>query len=623
MKKLLAPALFLTSISVCAQNSLTVNLDFNKVSVISPYIYGYNQDHESVNSADNWTIRRLGGNRLTAFNWENGASNAGSDYINSSDNRVPNLVGVPSADKDLPGEAYRLFHQNSINAGVQSIITFPILGWVAADKSGVVPSGPPSSRWNQLVLQKGSAFSLTPDLNDGKVYLDEGYNFLIQKFGNASSPNGIKFIALDNEPSLWDNTHSLIQPTAATILDYVGKVIAAAKVVKTMDPNVKIILGEFAGIDIYDFSNPTSWNAVKKGYDWVPSFILDTLKKESVIFGQPLVDYISFHFYPQQKIDANGNFNSSGTLVRSSKLTSDYIREGRMDLPRSLYDTNYIEPSWITGTYLGGKSNKIYHRLQKSIDTYFPGVQIMIGEYDFGFDADISHAIAMVDFLGMSAQYKLGIANRWDTEPYNGSTYSNTAFKFFRNYDGADATYGTKAVHSSFNNIGDGSVWASINDDGTKLHLIIINKDVNDALNYNIQTNETGYDYQIDAAYSIESGSQNINVVPTNQFTINGSQISGTMSPLRAYHVILSRTDLTTDVKEVQKQSKISLSPNPANQNLNVQHLATGSTFQILDVCGRVVKQGIYNGTLISIEDLNKGMYLLQANEQTLKFLIE
>jgi len=46
---------------------------------ISPYIYGLNAPNWS--DASGATITRFGGNRITAYNWENNASNAGSDYL--------------------------------------------------------------------------------------------------------------------------------------------------------------------------------------------------------------------------------------------------------------------------------------------------------------------------------------------------------------------------------------------------------------------------------------------------------------------------------------------------------------------------------------------------------------
>ena len=53
----------------------------NIISEISPYIYGMNLRKEfSHTSEDYSTMVRLGGNRLTGYNWENNASNAGADW---------------------------------------------------------------------------------------------------------------------------------------------------------------------------------------------------------------------------------------------------------------------------------------------------------------------------------------------------------------------------------------------------------------------------------------------------------------------------------------------------------------------------------------------------------------
>jgi hypothetical protein len=54
------------------------------VQPISRFIYGVNQ---SLNGAyANLTFERQGGNRWTAYNWENNASNAGSDWYYQNDN---------------------------------------------------------------------------------------------------------------------------------------------------------------------------------------------------------------------------------------------------------------------------------------------------------------------------------------------------------------------------------------------------------------------------------------------------------------------------------------------------------------------------------------------------------
>src|SRR5687768_11051380 len=48
------------------------------VRPISRFIYGVNQSLDGAFA--NATFTRLGGNRWTAYNWENNASNAGSDF---------------------------------------------------------------------------------------------------------------------------------------------------------------------------------------------------------------------------------------------------------------------------------------------------------------------------------------------------------------------------------------------------------------------------------------------------------------------------------------------------------------------------------------------------------------
>ena len=58
---------------------------------ISPYIYGSNG--QSDDRDENIAARRQGGNRMTGYNWENNASNAGSDYIHHSDNYLTTYRG--------------------------------------------------------------------------------------------------------------------------------------------------------------------------------------------------------------------------------------------------------------------------------------------------------------------------------------------------------------------------------------------------------------------------------------------------------------------------------------------------------------------------------------------------
>src|SRR5260221_8286825 len=84
---------------------------------ISPYIYGINPGGQGgvaspgLNQTPynnlNLTSERLGGNRWTAYNWTNNASNAGNDYLYENDGYLTTST--------LPCSAVRTFFQDAAN----------------------------------------------------------------------------------------------------------------------------------------------------------------------------------------------------------------------------------------------------------------------------------------------------------------------------------------------------------------------------------------------------------------------------------------------------------------------------------------------------------------------------
>lgn len=600
-------------------NAQTINaeLNFSKTHSISPFIYGYNQDHQQGSDEENWTIRRLGGNRLSVFNWENGASNAGHDNLSyPNDNRIPSLIGVPWKDKDKIGEAYRFFHQENLDDNIASIITVPLLGWVAADKNGSNLTSPPSSRWDEVIFKKTSSFSLTPSLTDNKIYVDESVYFLTQAFGNATTKNGIKYISLDNEPALWSATHDLLQKEKVTISEYVQKIIEASKAIKAVDPNVKIIIGEFAGINLYDLGGASDWQNFKGKYDWFPSYLLDTLKKESDKIGYQLVDIISFHNYPQHKINTNGDFDKNGMVVRTSSSTANHIRQARMNFPRSLWDENYIEESWLTNSKLKGESNKILVRMQHSIDTYFPNIKMMIGEYDYGHDTDISHGIGTADFLGVMTQHNVEIVTRWDLQPGNKNTYTSPAYKLFRNYDNQKSTFGDVSIHSQFDNVENGSVWASIDSDDNDLHLILINKNIKNTSTFNINVNNKNHTFNFKEAFYFNDQSTTILEGKASDITILDNLISCSIPPLTSYHLIIKQ-DKITSIEEVKSEIDWKVYPTNFDNELTIKtsNVVENIEINILSLEGKMIqKVNFEKGKefYLSTKNLSKGSYLLK-----------
>ena len=97
------------------------------VHAISPYIYGLNDGSQA--AATHAGIIVSGGIRLTAFNWENNASNEGSDYLFQNDNYL-----CPGAGCDLPGTMLKQFVDSALATGAAALLTVPIGDYVAADK---------------------------------------------------------------------------------------------------------------------------------------------------------------------------------------------------------------------------------------------------------------------------------------------------------------------------------------------------------------------------------------------------------------------------------------------------------------------------------------------------------
>ena len=109
--------------SARAQNApVTVNVDTQtNRHPISPNIYGIAYGIPAILSDLNAPLNRMGGNNTSRYNWLLNADNRGSDYYFES-------IGDTSA---VAGERGDTFIGNSKMAGAQSMLTLPMLDWVA------------------------------------------------------------------------------------------------------------------------------------------------------------------------------------------------------------------------------------------------------------------------------------------------------------------------------------------------------------------------------------------------------------------------------------------------------------------------------------------------------------
>ena len=80
---------------------LRFSIDPSKQTPISRFIYGANfvesRSWDFARHFPPFTLVRIGGNRLSAYNWENNFSNAGNDYLYENDDYL--------SDSRKPGEA--------------------------------------------------------------------------------------------------------------------------------------------------------------------------------------------------------------------------------------------------------------------------------------------------------------------------------------------------------------------------------------------------------------------------------------------------------------------------------------------------------------------------------------
>ncbi|HET8827595.1 MAG TPA: glycoside hydrolase family 44 protein [Terriglobales bacterium] len=438
---------------------ISITVDTSQTKSISPWIYGINS-YSAVPNPPNVTFDRAGGNRWTAYNWENNFSNAGSDFMYSNDNFL--------SSSTTPAEAVRAFIAGDHTAGLASLMTVQLQGLVSADGNGnvSVTNPPDMTRFKTVVDQKSSVssvpFTTTPDTTDGNVFMDEFLWALDQKFSGqnifGASPALPTFVSLDNEPELWNSTHLEVQgPNAVTSSAYITKTINLAEALKTQFPNL-IIFGPVN----YGFQGIYSWQGelspTPGGANWFPDKYLAAMQTASASFGKPVVDVYDFHWYPEV-------YDSASTRITSMSGTSLSAADVQLivQAPRDLWDPTYNDAGnsnpWIYNE-LGQTPVQIIPRLLAKINSEFPAMTgLSITEYEGGGWNNIAGTIAEADMLGIFGEQGLFAAAFWP--PSGTYDYALAGFRAFRGFNGASANFGDISVPATSSDISKVAVYAS------------------------------------------------------------------------------------------------------------------------------------------------------------------
>lgn len=510
---------------------ITVNLAGEKKE-ISPYIYGVN-DYGNSDNYRNVTVNALrqGGNRYTGYNWETNYSNAGEDWHNSSDTNIGD-------DTDGAGAAVRKFSKRSTDYNIPyKMTTLQMAGYVSADKAGSVSDTEkaPSSRWNEVKFRKDGELSLTPDLTDNAVYMDEYVNFIVKTLGDSNTSTGMQGYSLDNEPVLWNDTHPYLHPEEVSNNELVSKSIELASVVKEIDPDADVFGPAFWGVlpcingsSGENYTDP-EWTAVKDQYSWYLDYYLKQMADAEKEHGKRLLDVVDVHYYAQD-------------------CSTD---DARLQAARSLYDENYTENSWL-GQYFSDYL-PFLPKINESINKYYPGTKIAVSEYNLGDLSNekdtgklVSSAIAETEALGAFADNGVYLATYWGT--LSNCPYVESAINLYTNYDGEGAAFGDTLVEASTEDISKATAYAAIDgNDDSGVTVVVSNKDSEKAENAVISLEGTDTNYKSAVVYAITQDSSEIRIIDV-QNDLTGNSFTVELPPMSVAQVVVS--DKETD-KEI------------------------------------------------------------------------
>ena len=425
------------------------------VHAISPLVYGTNAPENA--TLNRYTLLRSGGNRLTAYNWENNASNAGSDYMFQNDNYL--------SSSNVPGAAVRGVLDDARAQGASALLTIPIVDYVAADTAGggdVRSSGAnylmTRFKQNRATAGAGATPSATPDTTDAYVNQDEFVSW-VKTVGAANGPAVL--FSLDNEPDLWASTHAEIHPAHVGYDELAMRNATYATMVKSVWPAAKVTgfvsYGWYGYVTLQDAPDAS-------GKGEAIDYYLDKMKAVEAMAGQRVVDYLDLHWYPEAK--------GGDTRITAADTTAAVVA-ARVQAPRSLWDTTYREVSWINDA-IGGPI-RLLPRVRDKIAAHYPGTGIAITEWNYGGGGHISGAVAAADVLGIFGREGVGVAAYWALNA--DESFANAAFRAYRNFDGQGGAFGDTSIYASSSDVATATAYASFDAaNPARVVIIAINK---------------------------------------------------------------------------------------------------------------------------------------------------
>ena len=440
---------------------------------ISPLIYGVAFASPAQLLALNAPLNRSGGNAITRYNWKDNSSNHANDWYYVS---LPEDPPVPSGSMDK-------FVADSKAGGALPLLTIPTIGWVAKlgpnrgkTYSFSVAKYGPQQKTEPNFPDIGNGFKpdgktkiTGNDPNDanqpvGVEYQRPFIQHMIAKWGKSSG-GGVRYYLMDNEPSLWNETHRDAHPAGDTMDEYRDDVINYGAMIKSIDPGVKILGPEEWGWPGYlwsgsDLAYRGAHNYVGQPdrdahggmafFPWLLTQMRDYEKKT----GHRMLDVATLHIYPQGG-DGGDDISPKIEMLRNRST-------------RALWDPNYKDESWINEPIM------LIPRMKSWVASSYPGTQIGITEYNWGAEKSMSGATAQADIFGIFGREGLDLATRWTTPDMATPTFK--AMQMYRNYDGKKSGFGDLSVAARVPDPDTLASFAAIRRADGALTVMVINK---------------------------------------------------------------------------------------------------------------------------------------------------
>ena len=509
--------------------SITVDAQLNR-HPISPLIYGVAFASSNQLADGNFTLNRSGGNAETRYNWQLNAHNHGFDWYFES---LDDGSSTPAATADD-------FVANSKNGGAQPMLTIPMIGWAPKLGPGrgklasysIAKYGPQTGNDRDWMPDAGNGLSSTNgnkpitwnDPNDANIPTDAAFQqAFLQHLTNRwkwATNGGVPYYCMDNEHSIWFSTHQDVHPIGPTMQEIRSNFFAYAGVVKALDPNALVLAPEEWGwsgyfYSGYDQQNPGNHDRANNGgWDYCP-WLLNQFYQRATNTHQRLLDVFTLHCYPQ-----SGEFGSD---------VSPSMQLLRNRSTRQLWDTNYVDASWI-GQQPANNILMLIPRMKNWVAAYYPGTRTGITEYNWGAEDKINGATAQADILGIFGREGLDLATRWTAVATTNIVHK--AMKMYRNYDGNKSTFGDTSISAAGPNPDNVSAFAALRSADNALTLMVINKQLTASAAATITiTNRllsgTGQVWQLTSANAINrlgdihfAGSSFTNTLPAQSITL-------------------------------------------------------------------------------------------------------